>query len=104
MTPASTPWFFEALLQTVVRISHLLRHGSTLTEIGGLLLSYLGWEPPFTIQRSVFCSELPRPFLTAWHPLPSGSSSALRRTLRGHTDTIFGCAISPDNCFLISCS
>jgi WD40 repeat protein len=101
---ASVPSLFASLYRMVVRVSHLLWQVSTLAEVGGLLLSYLGWEPPITIQRSVFWHELPRPFLSAWHPLPSGSSSALRRTLRGHTNTVFGCAISPDGSFIVSSS
>jgi WD40 repeat protein len=94
----------QSLYQTVVRISHLLRHVSTLAEVGGLLLSYLGSQPSLAARRSVFCHELPRPFLTAWHPLPIGLSSALRRTLRGHTHWINGCAVSPDSSYIVSAS
>ena len=95
---------FESLHRTIVRISHLLRHVSTLAEVGGVLLSYLGWQPPFATQNSVFWYEFPRPFLTAWHPLPSGSSSVLLRTLRGHTSWVNSCAVSPDNRFIVSAS
>ena len=94
---------FEFLHQMIVRISDLLRQVSTLSEVGGLLLSYLGWQPPFAIQRPEVWSEIPRPFLTAWHPLPS-RSSALRRTLRGHTGEVTSCAVSPDGSFIVSSS
>jgi WD40 repeat protein len=96
--------FFESLHRTMRQISHLLRYASTLAEVGGLLLSYLGSQPSFEAQRALFQDELPRPFLTAWHPLPSGSSSALLRTLRGHTSWVNGCAISPDGRFIVSAS
>ncbi len=95
---------FESLHRTMVRISHLLRQVRTLGEIGGLLLSHLGSQTPFVTQRHAFWDELPRPFLTAWHPLPSESSSALLRTLRGHTGGVLGCAVSPDGSFIVSAS
>ena len=100
---ASAQSLFEFLHQMIVRISDLLRQVSILSEVGGLLLSYLGWQPPFAIQRPEVWSEIPRPFLTAWHPLPS-RSSALRRTLRGHTGEVTSCAVSPDGSFIVSSS
>ncbi len=105
-TDAVAPAFllFELLHRTIVRISHLLRQVPTPAEMGGLLLSHLGFQPSFAGKRTVLERELPRPFLTAWHPLPSGASSALLRTLRGHTSLVTGCAVSPDGRFIISAS
>ncbi len=105
-TDAVAPAFslFEPLHRTIVRISHLLRQLSTPAERGGVLLSHLGWEAAFAAQRLSLERELPRPFLTAWHPLPSGASSALIRTLHGHTFPAFGCAVSPDGRWIVSAS
>jgi WD40 repeat protein len=95
---------FESLHQTIVRISHLLRRVHTVAEISGLLLSHLGTHPSFARQQSVLERELSRPFLTAWYPLPSESSSALLRTLQGHTSLVTSCAVSPDGSFIVSAS
>jgi len=94
---------FESLHRTIVRISHLLRQLSTPAEMGGLLLSHLGSQPLFATQRLALERELPRPFLTAWHPLP-GASSALLRTLSGHIRAVNGCAVSPDGKWIVSAS
>jgi WD40 repeat protein len=101
---ASIQSLCESLHRTIVQISHLLRQVSTLAEVGGLLLSYLGWEPAFAVSQVVFERSLPHPFLTAWHPLPGGSSSALRRTLRDHTGKVSGCAVSTDGSYIVSAS
>jgi WD40 repeat protein len=104
LTAATTPArsLFSSLHRTIVQISHLLRQVSTPAEVGGLLLSYLGSQPPLAASTPVFYHELPRPFLTARHPLPIGLSPALRRTLRGHTHWVNGCAVSPDCSFIVS--
>jgi WD40 repeat protein len=95
---------FDFFSQTIARLGHLLRQAQTPTEMGGLLLSYLGWNPFFDTQRRTLERELPRPFLTAWHPLPDGSSSPLLRTLQGHTGPVYDCAMSPDSCWIVSAS
>jgi WD40 repeat protein len=101
---ASAPSFFPSLHRSIMGISHLLRQARTETEMGGLLLSHFGWEPVFIGQRAGLERELPRPLLTAWYPLPAGSSSALLRTLQGHTARVAGCAVSPDGRFIVSAS
>lgn len=100
----STSSFFAILHRHVVGISHLLRQAQTEAEMGGLLLSHLGSHPLFTTRRAIWEREFPRPFLTAWHPLPNGSSSALLRTLRGHTSMVTSCAVSLDSRFIVSAS
>ena len=50
-TCSSNSAHFASLHRTVVRISHLLRQAHAPAEMGGLLLSYLGWEPAFVTQR-----------------------------------------------------
>jgi hypothetical protein len=104
--PAAEPGLslLEPLHRIVVRYSHLLRRASTLAEIGGLLLSYLGWEKPFVTQRQTLESVLSRPFLTTYHPLLTNTSEVLRRTLHGHTGRVHGCAISPDGTWIVSAS
>jgi WD40 repeat protein len=101
-TSAQLP--FESLHRTIARLSHLLRQVHTSAEIGGLLLSHLGSQQPFAAQRPVLEYELPRPFLTAWHPLPSRTSSGLLRTLYGHIGYVDGCAVNPDRSFIVSAS
>jgi hypothetical protein len=91
------------LSRTIVRIGHLLQQAQEEASMGGLLLSYLGWEPPFAEKREALEHELPHPFLTAWHPLPDGSS-ALIRTLHGHRSSVTDCAVSPDGRWIISAS
>jgi WD domain, G-beta repeat/APAF-1 helical domain len=103
-TAEPAPSLFASLHRNVARISHLLRQAQTEAEMGGLLLSHLGWEPSFAAQRFSLERDLPRPFLTAWHPLPGGSSTALLRTLHGHTNGVTGCAVSPDGRFIVSAS
>ena len=92
---------FKSLHRIIGRISHLLRQVSNLAEMGGLLLSYLGWELAFATSGPAFWGTLPRPFLTAWHPLLGGSSSALQRTLRD-THAINDCEVSPDGSYIVA--
>ena len=99
----ATP-FFTSLHRSIVRISHLLRQAQTLAEMGGLLLSYFGWEAAFAAQRFPLERELPRPFLLAWNPLSSRSSLALQRTFWKHTERVNGCAVSPDGNWIVSAS
>ncbi|HEY0753489.1 MAG TPA: NB-ARC domain-containing protein [Ktedonobacteraceae bacterium] len=96
--------FFASLHRSIVRISHLLRLAHTPAEMGTLLLSHLGWHPAFAAQRNSLEQELPRPFITARYSLPDQSSSALLRTLQGHTEVVNSCAISPDGRFIVSAS
>ena len=98
------PSLFAFLHRRIVQLSHLLRHVHTPAEIGGLLLSYLGWHPSFMGQKQVLESVIPRPFLTARHPLPQKWSPALLRTLRGHTKAVTCCAVSPDGQWIVSAS
>jgi WD40 repeat protein len=92
------------LYRTIVRISHLLRQASEPAGMGGVLLSYLPEELVTADQRRALERELPRPFLIAWHPLPNRTSSALRRTLFGHTYIVRGCAVSGDGRLIVSAS
>jgi WD40 repeat protein len=95
---------FEFLHRTIMRISHLLRQVETPSEMGGLLLSHLGSYIPLSRQRTVWERELIRPFLTTWHPLQEGFSSALFRTLSDHIKVVNACAFSPDGSWIVSAS
>jgi WD40 repeat protein len=103
-TAESAPFLFVSLYRRMVRISYLLRQAKTEAEIGGLLLSHFGWEEAFAPQRFSLEHDLPHPFLTAWYPLPQGSSPALLRILSGHTRAVFGCVVSPDGKWIVSAS
>ncbi|MBF6614759.1 MAG: TIR domain-containing protein, partial [Chloroflexi bacterium] len=92
------------LSRTIVRIRHLLYQAHTYAEMGSILLSYLTEELATVDQRRALELELPRPFLTNWHPLLNRASSALRCTLRGHTDWVQGCTVSSDGRFIVSAS
>jgi WD40 repeat protein len=86
------------------RIGHLLRQAHTLAEMGSLLLSALDATLTTGDQRQALEYELPRPFLTAWHPLPSRASAALLRTLAGHRAAVSSCAVSGDGMCSVSAS
>src|SRR5262249_54589429 len=85
----------------IMRISHLLQQAQTEAEMGEMLLSYIGWEPVFAKQRLLLERDLPRPFFTAWHPLPDLPHPASMRTLTGHEGSVDGCAISPDGTWVL---
>ena len=76
-------------------ISHLLNQCSTYQELAATLHAYLLPYPRFAEIRASIESELERPFLSAWHPLPDEPSQELIRTLPGHTNAVNACAISP---------
>jgi WD40 repeat protein len=48
--------------------------------------------------------QIPRAYLTSWHPLPDLPHPSLIRTLAGHAAPVNGCAISPDGSFIVSAS
>jgi hypothetical protein len=96
--------FLPEVQQQMGRISHLLRQSTALVEMGSIVLSYLGWEEPFAEHRHLLEQALPRPYLTTWYAFRERSSSALLRTLSGHTDWVNSCAVSPDGRFIVSTS
>jgi WD40 repeat protein len=100
---ASSQWI-KQLSRQIGRIGHLLRQAHTLAEMGSLLLSMLDATLTTSDQRQALEYELPRPFLTAWHPLPSRASAALLRTLAGHRAAVSSCAVSSDGSFTVSAS
>jgi hypothetical protein len=92
---------FTSLHRRLLRLSHHLRQVQTLAELGSVLASHLGLHPPL----SQFLEyDLPRPFLISWHPLPEAVSSALVRTLQGHTNWVKNCAINADGRVIVSAS
>ncbi len=98
----STPLLLTDLHRRIARLGYLLQRGRTAVEMGSVLLSYLGPDTLFTNQHHLLERELPRPFLTAWHPLPDSSSPALLRTLYGHSLPVESCAISGDGRLIVS--
>ncbi|HEY0753028.1 MAG TPA: NB-ARC domain-containing protein [Ktedonobacteraceae bacterium] len=95
---------WQMLQRRIGQCSHLLRQVQTCSELGGILLAQLGWEPALAVQWSQASSLFAPPLLTALHPLPQVASTALIRTLRGHSDWVNGCGYSPDGSRIVSAS
>jgi WD40 repeat protein len=100
--PDAATWL--TIQRRIGQISHLISQVHTLSEIGGVLLAHLGWETYLQGQRRQAKTLFASPFLTAWHPLPARSSSALLRTFTGHTDKVTACAFSPNGRWIASAS
>lgn len=83
------------LKRQIARIGHLFNQCKTLQEIKTLLYSRLSQIPELSSICASFEKDLPKPFLTPWYPFTDIPNNALIRTLKGHQDSVKGCAISP---------
>jgi WD40 repeat protein len=100
--PSDLP--LRLLRRQFVNMEHLLNRCDTLSSVASTLQSRLLHLTEFSDLCNTFAQELPRPALTAWHPLPDLPPPALIRTLYGHTDEVNGCAVSPDGTWIVSAS
>ncbi|GHO77046.1 hypothetical protein KSD_48170 [Ktedonobacter sp. SOSP1-85] len=88
-----------------VRAAHLLSQGQTLAEVEAMLLTYCNQTEDGKVLYPDWPHEpMTGPSILPWHSWPRIGSSALLRTLRGHTSFVKGCAISPDGTWIVSAS
>jgi hypothetical protein len=92
------------LRRSFVQCAHLVNRCERLDDLKTALHSRLQHLEQLTTLTLSFARSLSRPFLTVWHPLPDLPHPAFVRTLSGHTASVYGCAISPDNSFIVSAS
>lgn len=92
------------LKRSIASMSHLLNRCATLQEVGSALHSRLAHVQQLSSLCSTIEQELRKPFLTCWYALPDLPHPALQRTLTGHTQAVYGCAISPDGEYIVSAS
>jgi WD40 repeat protein/cellulose biosynthesis protein BcsQ len=92
------------LRRNFVNAAHLLGQCETLRDVSGTLHSRVAHQPFLEEVASAAEAVLPRPFLTARHPLPDLPDPSLGRTLLGHDDVVRGCAISADGRVIVSAS
>jgi WD40 repeat protein len=100
--PSDLP--LRLLTRQFVNMEHLLNWCDTLNSVASTLQSRLEHLTGLSDLCNTFAQELPRPSLSAWHPLPDLPPPALIRTLQGHTGGISGCAVSPDGTWIVSAS
>ncbi|MBI4770702.1 MAG: WD40 repeat domain-containing protein, partial [Chloroflexi bacterium] len=101
-TPDDAP--LRLLKRNFANAVHLLNRCETLNDIGSTLHSRSQHLSELADECERFERELPRPYITAWRPLPDLLHPALIRTLSGHTGPVFGCAVSPDGEWIASAS
>ncbi len=82
--------------------SHLLNMVTELKDKAATLHSRLSSVPALTDHTHKFAQILPKKVLLAQHPLHDIAHPALYRTLIGHNDAIWDCAISDDGRIVIS--
>jgi WD40 repeat protein len=92
------------LRRHIVRNAHLLRQAQTLGEVEAVLLNDCSNIEDEGVLHEEWEREITGPYLTAWHPFPNPSSTALVRTLWGHILPVNGCAISADGSLIVSAS
>jgi WD40 repeat protein len=92
------------LTRNILNMSHLLKQCETFNEIASVLCSRLRHLEGLSELCHAFEQKLPRPHFSPWHTLPDLPHPALICTLQGHTDFVYGCAVSPDGSFIVSAS
>jgi WD40 repeat protein len=92
------------LRSNFVNTTHLLNQCDTLQDVAGTLHSRIAHQPVLAEIASEAEANLPRPFMTAHHPLPDLPDPSLSRTLLGHQDRVRSCAISDDGSMIVSAS
>ena len=100
--PADVP--LRLLKRNFANMGHLLNRCSIYNDIAAVLSSRLVYLKELLDLCQVFEQDTPRPFLASWHLLPDLPDPALIRTLRGHTNSVRGCAISPAGDYIVSAS
>ena len=100
--PADMP--LRLLRRNFANMGHLLNRCCIFNDIAAVLYSRLVHLKELSDLCQAFEQNIPRPFLTSWHLLPDLPDPALIRTLRGHTDGVYGCAISPAGDYIVSAS
>ena len=100
--PTDVP--LRLLTRNFANMGHLLNRCSTFNDLAAVLYSRLVHLQELSDLCQAFEQDIPRPYLASWHPLPDLPDPALIRTLRGHTDVVYGCAISPAGDTIVSAS
>jgi WD40 repeat protein len=92
------------LRRDFVNVAHLIGQCETLRDVSGTLHSRVAHQAVLEDVASEAEVMLPRPFITARHPLPDLPDPSLGRTLLGHDEVVRGCAISADGRVIVSAS
>ncbi len=92
------------LRRSFVQCGHLLNACADLETLKATLHSRLCHISVLAPLAAHFEPALARPYLAPRHPLPDLPDPALVRTLTGHTDRVYGCAVSADGQVVVSAS
>jgi len=92
----------KLLRRTLSQASHLLVRCESIGQAANTLHSRLIHQPELAQIAARAEPYLPKPLLTARHPLPDLPEPHLVRTVRGHTAGVLSCAISGDGSLMIS--
>jgi len=93
-----------ALSRGFAQSGHVLNSLGKIDDVGATLVSRLQYVKELMPLVELMAQGLSRPFVTSIHPLPDLPHPALVRTLTGHSDSVAGCAISPDGKKVVSAS
>jgi WD40 repeat protein len=94
----------DLLARHFINIVHLLGRSSAPNEIGITLYSRLMHLPEFRSACQLLEQRISRPLFVPWRVLPDLPDPCLVRTFSGHTKEVTGCAVSPDNKWIVSAS
>jgi WD40 repeat protein len=92
----------QLLRRIIVHAGHLFSVCPVEPDLAATLLSRIAFDAPLRHSTAALARTLPRPYWTPSHPLPNRPDPALIRILNSHTNTLTGCAVSPDGAWLVS--
>ncbi|NNJ12060.1 CHAT domain-containing protein [Chloroflexales bacterium ZM16-3] len=92
------------LIRSFVNASHLLAASEDEATCAATLYSRLCHVEPLRPLVEALAQVLPRPTLIPFALLPDLPHSRIVRTLTGHTDEVWGCALSADGRTIVSAS
>ncbi len=94
----------RALLRSFANTGHLFNHCQTRAEVEATMYYRLQHLPELKQMLLGLAQSLDRPHIAAQFELPDLPHPALIRTLEGHSDSVSGCAFSPDGKRIVSAS
>jgi WD40 repeat protein len=88
----------------IIQIAHRLNRSETWLDTQCLFLNYLCDLEHYREQCTFLERHIDGVYVKACHPVATLFSSMLYRTLEGHTEVVYACAISADGSFIVSAS
>ena len=104
MVEANQPddMIIRLLRQQILHYGHLIKECHGFAELEAFLYCRLNHIPELRPLTEKISSDIPKPWVCPWHPLPDNTEENLVMTITGHELDVSSCAYSPDGRWIVS--